>query len=45
MQARAVWGVFSYFRPVEGRHIKDNYMFVVSGLKNVLKTYDYFDGQ
>ena len=28
---------------VEGHSQKDNYSFVVSGLKNVLKTYHYFD--
>lgn len=28
---------------LEGHHIKDNYMFIVSGLKNVLKIYAYFD--
>jgi hypothetical protein len=28
---------------IEGHHIKDNYQFVVSGLSNVCKLYDYFD--
>ena len=28
---------------VEGHHLKDNYQYVVSGLSNVIKIYDYFD--
>lgn len=28
---------------VEAHHVKDNYSFVVSGLKNILKIDDYFD--
>ena len=28
---------------IEGHHLKDNYEYVVSGLYNVMKIYDYFD--